>query len=199
MPQPRRAVMVSVDPTTMRGKVAYQPDDLLATSGQRALSGWLPILSLSLGSGWGILAAPMPGAQVVVIPIDGFSEAGAILGAQWSAVQMPPSGYTVGEFWLQHETGAFIKLRNDGSVWQQDQAGALVKTDGTGIAFLQDASGVSMTFMNNGMDVKVVGRLWVSDDIVFGPNQIGIIDHEHGGITPGTADTGPPVPGTPIS
>ena len=105
--QPRLAVVVSVDPTTATARVSIQPEGLM--------SGWLPIASMWVGSGWGVACPPMPGDQVVVIWQEGDSEHGIIVSRIWSAVTPPPQAPS-GEFWLVHATGSFLKLRNDGTI-----------------------------------------------------------------------------------
>lgn len=103
----RFAVVASCDPGTQTVRVHYQPEEVL--------SGWLPVLSMWTGAGWGLCAPPSPGDQVLVIPQDGDSEHGVVVGRAYSTVNQPlpaPSG----EFWLVHSSGCFIKLANTGTV-----------------------------------------------------------------------------------
>jgi phage baseplate assembly protein V len=104
---PRIAVVTSVDPATYTARVTIQPENVL--------SGWLPICSAWVGAGWGLVGAPSPGDQVIVVWQDGDAEQGLILGQLWSN-QSPPPNAPTGELWLQHQTGSFIKLHNDGSI-----------------------------------------------------------------------------------
>lgn len=104
--QSRFAIVSSVDPSAYAARVLLQPEAVL--------SGWLPILSPWVGSGWGIACLPSPGDQVLVVPQEGDAEHGIILGASYSAdVRPPPSA--PGELWLVHASGVSISLRNDGS------------------------------------------------------------------------------------
>jgi hypothetical protein len=105
--QPRLAVISSVDPATFTARVTVQPEAVL--------SGWLPIASAWVGAGWGLACLPSPGDQVLVIWQEGDAEQGIILARLWSNVAAPPQA-PVGEFWLVHKTGSFLKLHNDGSI-----------------------------------------------------------------------------------
>jgi len=103
----RFGLVSSFDPSAYAARVLIQPENVL--------SGWLPILSVWVGAGWGLAAPLTPGAQVLVIAQEGDAEQGVIVGAVWSAVDQPLSA-PAGELWLQHQTGSFLKLHNDGTI-----------------------------------------------------------------------------------
>jgi hypothetical protein len=105
--QPRFATVVSVDPARHAARVALQPEGVI--------SGWLPVLSPWVGAGWGMAVPPQPGQQVLVLPQDGEGEHGVVVGAAWSDASASP-GAPVGEIWLVHQSGSFVKLQNDGTV-----------------------------------------------------------------------------------
>jgi hypothetical protein len=105
--QPRLATVSSVDPATYTARVVIQPEGVL--------SGWLPIASPWIGAGWGLACPPSAGDQVLVLCQEGESEHGIIVGRLWSTTATPP-GAPVGELWLMHQSGSFIKLHNDGSI-----------------------------------------------------------------------------------
>lgn len=105
--RPRFATVVSVDPTRHAARVAFQPEGVV--------SGWLPVVSPLVGAGWGIAVPPMPGQQVLVLPQDGEGEHGVVVGGAWSDTATTP-GAPVGEIWLVHQSGSFLKLTNDGTV-----------------------------------------------------------------------------------
>jgi uncharacterized protein involved in type VI secretion and phage assembly len=105
--QPRFGTVTSVDPGTATAKVTLQPEGVL--------TGWLPVLSPWAGSGWGLYCPPSPGDQVLVVAQEGDSEHGLIIGSAFSNAQPPPAA-PVGEFWLVHKSGSFIKLQNDGTI-----------------------------------------------------------------------------------
>lgn len=103
----RFGLVSSFDPAAYAARVQIQPENVL--------SGWLPVLSPWVGNGWGLGAPLTPGDQVLVIAQEGDAEQGVVLGCVWSAVDKPmniPSG----ELWLQHKTGSYLKLRQDGSI-----------------------------------------------------------------------------------
>ncbi len=106
----RFALVSSFDPAAYAARVLVQPENVL--------SGWLPVLSSWVGAGWGMAVPLTPGDQVLVLAQEGDAEQGVILGCVWSAVDTPmnvPSG----ELWLQHQSGSFFKLKNDGTVVMQ--------------------------------------------------------------------------------
>ena len=105
--QPRFALVTSVDPARYAARVTLQPENVL--------TGWLPILSPWIGAGWGLACPPSPGDQVLVLPQEGDAEHGVIVGGSWSDSAQPP-GAPVGELWLVHRSGSFLKLSNDGTV-----------------------------------------------------------------------------------
>jgi phage baseplate assembly protein gpV len=88
-------------------RVLIQPDGVL--------SGWLPVLTQWVGSGWGMICPLTPGDQVVLVPQQGDAEQGVIIGRSFSNKQMPPV-VPGGEFWLVHQSGSFLKLCNDGTI-----------------------------------------------------------------------------------
>jgi uncharacterized protein involved in type VI secretion and phage assembly len=71
--------------------------------------------SSATGSGWGMCCPPSPGDQVLVVAQEGDAEHGIIIGSAYSNTHMPPNA-PVGELWLVHRSGAFIKLQNDGTI-----------------------------------------------------------------------------------
>lgn len=104
---PRFATVVSVDPTRHAARVSLQPEGVT--------TGWLPVLSPWVGASWGLVAPPMPGQQVLVLPQDGDGEHGVVVGGAWSDLAPAPAA-PVGELWLVHRSGSFLKLCNDGTV-----------------------------------------------------------------------------------
>jgi hypothetical protein len=104
---PRIAVVTSFDANTYTARVTIQPEG--------TLSGWLPVAGSWIGSGWGLVCAPLPGDQVVVLWQEGDAEQGIVIGRLWSSIAEPPVA-DPGEFWLVHKAGSFLKLHNDGSI-----------------------------------------------------------------------------------
>lgn len=105
--QPRFGTVTSVNPAMATARVTLQPEGVL--------TGWLPVLSLWTGAGWGMCCPPSPGDQVLVVAQEGDAEHGVIVGSAYSKTHMPPNT-PVGELWLVHKTGSFIKLQNDGTI-----------------------------------------------------------------------------------
>lgn len=106
----RFGLVSSFDPSTYAARVMIQPENVL--------SGWLPVLTGWVGAGWGMAAPLSPGDQVLILAQEGDAEQGIVLGRVWSAIDTPPAA-PAGEFWLLHQSGSFLKLRNDGTIAMQ--------------------------------------------------------------------------------
>jgi uncharacterized protein involved in type VI secretion and phage assembly len=123
--QPRFGTVTSVNPAAATARVKLQPEGVL--------SGWLPVLSPWVGAGWGMCCPPTPGDQVLVLAQEGDAEHGIIIGLAFSSTQTPPAA-PVGELWLVHKSGSFIKLLNDGTIQMHDDlhvAGDVYDTQGS--------------------------------------------------------------------
>ena len=107
---PRFGIVESVDTATYAAKVTLQPDG--------ELTGWLPIMAMAIGSGWGIAFPPNTGDQVLVVPHEGDADSLVIVGFVYSQQQVPPNA-AAGEFWLVHKTGSYFKMTNDGNIQSQ--------------------------------------------------------------------------------
>lgn len=105
--QPRFGTITSVDPAAGTARVQLQPEGVL--------SGWLPLLSPWVGAGWGLSCPPSPGDQVLVLPQEGDAEHGVVVGRAWSK-QAPMPSTPVGELWLTHRSGSYVRLLNDGTI-----------------------------------------------------------------------------------
>ncbi len=103
----RFGLVTSFDPAAYAARVQVQPENVL--------SGWLPVLSSWVGSGWGLAAALTPGDQVLVLAQEGDAEQGVIVGCVWSAVDKAMNAPS-GELWIRHQSGSFLKLLNDGTI-----------------------------------------------------------------------------------
>jgi phage baseplate assembly protein gpV len=169
---PRCGLVASFNPQTYCAKVTIQPED--------TLTGWLPILSPWVGPGWG-LVAPLPiGVQVLVLQDRNDAQQGVIVGVVYSEVDTPPNTAAAGEFLLLHQTGAYLTLKNDGSVDINAPAGLNV----TG-------------------NMAVTGAIAVSGNVTAGQGTAGQVDllrHDHQvqNVEPGSAilTTTPPVAGS---
>ncbi len=189
----RIGIVSAYDPTQYAAKVRLQPEPTDQPEGATE-TGWLPVLSLWGGDGWGDFAPPTPGDVVMVLFQEGGREAGVVLGRFFSLLTRPlpaPSG----ERWIVHQSGAFVKLTNDGKITLTDKAGSVVVMNGDGTGALTFAGG--LTVNNN---LKVVGSITATLDISDQNGAHGTIaglrtaydGHTHsdpqGGTTGGTSD-----------
>lgn len=167
--QVRCGTIQSVDPSTYCAKVTLQPEGVL--------TGWLPIAATWVGAGWGLVAPPSPGQQVVVLAQEGHAEHGIILGGLFSLAAQPPPAPS-GELWLVHQAGAYLKLHNDGSIEGKATVWNLIGT------------------------VSLTGSLTVSGDISDQSGSHGTLaalrtiydEHVHPDVQNGPGNTGLPIP-----
>lgn len=157
--QPRFGLVTSYDPNTHTAKVTLQPEGVL--------TGWLPILSQMIGSGWGIVAPLAVDDQVLVVPQEGNAEHGVIVGSCFSDQQLPPKTAKSGEMWIVHKSGSFLKFMEDGTI----QVKGDLHVDGQVIS------------------TKEV----VAND---GGSAVHLSTHKHDGVTSGAEQSGPPTPGS---
>lgn len=106
-------IVTSYDPGTASARVRLQPEN--PDYPDATLTGWLPVASPWVGNGWGIDAPVTPGDQVEVKFFGGEIENGYISGRLYSD-SARPTGAQSGEFFLTHQAGAFVRLKNDGKV-----------------------------------------------------------------------------------
>jgi hypothetical protein len=106
-PCPRGAVVTSYDPASHTVKVTYP-----ATGAE---SGWMPVLHAAVGAGWGVVCGAVIGAQAVVDFLDGDIDCPFVAGFLNSAPDTPQT-VASGEIMLQHASGAFVRLANDGAI-----------------------------------------------------------------------------------
>ncbi len=105
--QPRFGKVTSVDPVQGTARVQLQPEGVT--------TGWLPVLSPWVGDGWGLSCPPSPGDQVLILPQEGDAENGVVIGRSWSQTAATPQT-AVGELWLTHRSGSYVRLLNDGTI-----------------------------------------------------------------------------------
>ncbi|HQT62778.1 phage baseplate assembly protein V [Acidiphilium sp.] len=124
----RIGIVTSVNPGP-----AYQARAQIQPNGVE--TGWCPVAVQWVGAGWGLVSPPLPGDQVVLLPMDGDPAAFVIVGRLYSAQSTPAvdaPAAPAGELWIVHETGSFLKLLTDGSISSQgtwNHAGAFNATD----------------------------------------------------------------------
>lgn len=103
----RLGTISGYDHSNYLAKVMLQPDGVE--------TGFLPIASIGIGNGWGIQVAPSIGDLVVVEFQDGGIDAGIITGRLFNN-DSRPNDVPIGEVWLVHQGGQFIKMLTDGSI-----------------------------------------------------------------------------------
>lgn len=188
--QHRWGTVQSVDPVRYVAKVLLQPESVL--------TGWLPILSPWVGSGFGAVSPPVQGQQVGVIADNGDHEHGIIIGGTWSqssAAPQPPStpgganaAVKPGEWAAFAQNGNYVRLSADGSVLFVNQQGMSVLMSADGIAINGGGKPVHITNGDLHVDGAVIAGFGTGD-------QVNLQTHRHGVGTP-SAGTIPPTAGT---
>ncbi|MCA1179777.1 MULTISPECIES: phage baseplate assembly protein V [unclassified Pantoea] len=103
----RQGIITAYDPDSYAVKVQLQP------TGEE--TGWMQLSSPWVGSGWGLAAGPMVGAEVKVEFDSGLMGAGMASGQFYNDEDRCP-GPPSGEFWLIHKSGSLLKFLNSGDV-----------------------------------------------------------------------------------
>lgn len=114
-------VVTGFDPKRYAAKVMLKPDEVE--------TGWLPIGSTVVGNGWGLVAPPSLGDQVLVHFVEGSLQAGTIGVRFYSAKSAPMQGSKPGEFLLVHASGSRLRFLENGNV-ELEAAQDLVMTVG---------------------------------------------------------------------
>jgi uncharacterized protein involved in type VI secretion and phage assembly len=174
----RIGIVDAYDPSHYAVKVRIQPEN--------TLTGWVPVMSPWVGNGWGLFAGPSPGDVVEVDFQEGGKEAG-FAGLRFFSTVTKPLPVPSGEYWLVHQSGAYVKLTNDGKL------------------NLQDASGASLVLDNNGTatltaNLLVNGTITATGDISDQNGAKGTVQnirsvydtHTHDGVASGSATTAIP-------
>jgi phage baseplate assembly protein V len=113
-------IVTSYDPATFSAKVRLQPSDIE--------TGWLPIKTLLIGNGFGVLAPPSIGDQVDIDFQEGSIEAGRVSGAVFSDEDRPPLVQS-GEILISNKAGATFKLGTDGAITVVAPGGVTITGD----------------------------------------------------------------------
>jgi phage baseplate assembly protein V len=163
----KSGIVQNYDKTTYSCRVLIQPEN--------ELTGWIPIMSLWVGNGWGMFAPPAPGAAAIVLPREGLSDAAFICGALFNDVDRPRP-VDQGEFWLVHESGASFKLTNNGALAINDGNGASVTLNGDGTVSSSGMWTHDGDFTATG-DVTDSARSMADDRIIYN-------SHIHGSSPP---------------
>ena len=161
-------------------KVKIQPENVE--------TGWMPVLTPFVGNGWGLVAHLSVGDQVVVLFQEGRQDVGIVIGALFSAVDLPPDATQPpadleGQFWLQHKSGSLLKFTNDGNVTIVSNGDLDVTAGGT---------------VNVTGDVNITGNLTASGtvkgstDVQAGAEPVSLVNHKHIAVQTGSGVSGPP-------
>src|ERR1035437_10021330 len=131
----------SYDPKTHSVKVKLQPEG--------TLTGWLPISSLGVGSGYGIHVAPKSGDPVLIHFHEGDREAGVVLGSFFTD-KPPPVEIQEGEFLFQDQKNNLIYFKNDGTLTFKHHTGTEIIFNEDSSAVFQHSSGSKFKFAADG-------------------------------------------------
>ena len=169
-------------------------------------SNWMPLGCIAVGSGWGVMAGPQLGDQVMVAFEGGDVNSGVVIARLYSALA-PAMPVPSGEIWAVHETGSSLKFVTSGDVdvnaaanLNASVAGNLVATaagnatvTATGSATIKAASAVvqaaSIALQNSGASLL---KLLNSAFSTWAANHV----HSNGN---GGADTGGPTTSPPAA
>ncbi|QEL18709.1 phage baseplate assembly protein V [Limnoglobus roseus] len=103
----RMGIVSSYDPNRYAAKVTIQPEGFE--------TGFLPVATPWVGSGWGMFCPPTPG-DVVDVHFQEGGKLAAYVSLRFYGNAAPPLNVPSGEFWLVHQSGTCVKMTNDGKM-----------------------------------------------------------------------------------
>lgn len=112
---PRMGIVTSYNPNDGTAKVTIQPEG--------TQTGWLPVLSQSVGAGWGLHVPFKTGEQVLILPQEGNADHGIIVGRVFDDNHRPPAS-AGSDIVLKSSAGAIITLSSTGHIKMIDAAGS---------------------------------------------------------------------------
>lgn len=107
--------IVAYDQSQHYASVQLYPADPDDASSSPMITGMLPIFSPWVGANWGMFSPPAIGDIVEVHFQEGSLQNGYIGMRTWN-LGHPPLSVPSGEFWLVHQTGSYIKMKNNGEI-----------------------------------------------------------------------------------
>lgn len=156
----KKGTVTSYDPATHKAKVMIQPEGLE--------TGWLPIVTMLVGDGFGLSFGLSGGDEVLVHFEGGDLNAGVIAGALYASEAPYPAKPK--SFMLTHTSGSYIRMFNDGTVQVNAEDHLFLKSND------------KLTLSAPGLVVFNYGttQSWVTDSIPGGPefNPDLHVDHE---------------------
>lgn len=155
-PHPRVGIVTSYDPNQHAAKVTMQPEG--------AESGWIPINTAQVGSGFGVAIGLTPGDQVSIDYLEGDIESPSITGRLHSDQERPPVAQS-GEIVIQSKGGAVIKVDASDNVTVTSPGNLTIHAGG-------NITLTSAQLTHNGVNIGAT--------------------HVHGGVTTGADNTAVP-------
>lgn len=184
-------------------RVKLQPEDVM--------TGWLPVLSPMVGTGWGIVSPPALNMQAFVVPHEGRADHGVVVGMAFNVQDMPPqpggNAVSEGQFALVHKNGSYLLFNDDDVVLVTNRdltatVGRDLTATVTGNATVK-AQAVNLNAPTLNADNGSGGKAqWILNADVHVKGDVfdahGSIDrmrqaydaHQHPGIQPGLGTTG---------
>lgn len=164
---PRFARVENYDPELHSIRVQIEPEGVL--------SAWMPLGTLGVGSGWGVMVAPEIGTQAIVSFPEGDFSSGVVEALVFDLDHVPPKpALQPGEILIQHGSGSLLRFNKDGTVNLVSQ-GTLTSSAPT---------------WNHTGDINVDGTVTASTDVIGGGKSLK--NHTHGGVMSGSDTSGPP-------
>lgn len=185
----RLGLVSSVNPADSTIKVKLQPED--------TETGWIPYPTPWIG--W--FSPPQNGDQAIVLFQEGSKDVplGALL-LYWNN-SLPPQGIDSGEAILQHSSGSYIKLTNDGKININGDTEIDISAPQLTIATTADVDVTANGNINltatteitlQAPTINLDGNVTLSGDVSSGSG-VSLESHVHSGVTSGPDNTGIPV------
>ena len=183
-----QARLASAGSNTRVGMVdGYDPNNYCATvvlQPEGTKTGWLPVLSLAIGNGWGVFTPPSPGDLVEVHFLGGDANAG-VIAQRFFDNNNRPVHVESGELFLLRKDGVSVKLTKNGTLYLSDKAGSVVVMNGDDTGTMTFAGGLTIN-----ANIQVNGSVTsTGDQVAQGISQVG---HVHKNVKAGADLSGGP-------
>ena len=185
---PRHATVSSYNPNTYAVKVLIQPEGVE--------SNWMPLGSIGVGNGWGVVVGPQLGDQVMVAFPEGDFSGGVVVARLYSS-ENPPPVVASGEIAIQHSSGSILRFNADGSVSLNTPGNLNVSAAEMNIVAPVNITGNVAITGSTAVTGAITSTTSVTAPVISGTTNVFMgsksgIAHTHSGVQPGIGNSGAP-------
>ena len=196
--------VASYDPETHRVRLIIP--SLRDEGGTPVMTPWMPLMTLSVGNGWGLQWAPKCGATLEKPTLGEQMQVHVMERSQGVAIAVPSTYNEVmkapwpkmkaGEFSIKHEKGSFLYIHENGDVEINTQGKTIINaTDNVEVTTQKHATITATDYVEvDAPELRCTGEVIAK----YGKDGgvVHLSTHDHSEVRSGSDNTGPPVPGS---